>query len=199
MKSPRGTPRRGFLCRRRLSRRHLTPTHRPTHHQKHRPPTMLTIRKQINSPILRPGELNRALAKVVAKTTFDYEREVKQAMAAPKHGRTYRRAAVTRAASRFTRAAGLRERTTKGGRARAVVGSKFHRASAPGEAPAVDSSVLINSIQSKATGLRGRLTVSAAHAEPVERKRPVFGPTLERFRPRFTRDVSEEVGRLCRG
>lgn len=120
-------------------------------------------------------------------------------MLAPKHGRTYARGALTRAASKNTRALGLRNRVTAKGNRRAIVGYRLHRASAPGEAPAVDQSVLVNSIQTKPEGTRAVIKVGAAYGEILEYKkdRAVFEPTLEEIRPGFIMGVDAEVARLC--
>lgn len=129
-------------------------------------------------------------------------------MLAPKHGRTYRRAAITKKASKNTRALGLRERVSNAGqlspegfsleKRRAVVGYKIHRASAPGEAPAVDHSALINSIRTVPKGTRA--VIYASHiSEILEEKkdRPVFAPSIEKIRPGFLKSVAENVNRLC--
>lgn len=147
----------------------------------------------------RPESLRESLERVVAETAFDIEADVKAKMRAPKHGRTYKRGHVTRKASRNTRALGLREVTSSKGFQRAVVGYNFHRASAPGEAPAVDQSTLINSIKTVPSGTRATVTASAPQAEALEfkRGRAVFGPALERARPQFQRDADEAVRKLC--
>lgn len=156
-------------------------------------------RTEIGSPILRPGELQSALEKIVAKTAYDYEKRVKEKMQSAKHGRTYARGAITRAASKNTRAMGLRNRITAKGNRRAIVGYKIHRASAPGEAPAVDQSILINSIQVKPEGTRATIKVGAAYGGILEYKkdRAVFEPTLEEMRPGFIAAVERTVGELC--
>jgi hypothetical protein len=150
-------------------------------------------RTQFDSPILQPGVAEAALAKVVAKTAFDYERQVKEEMRAPKSGRTYRRSAITRGAK------------DTGARARQIVGYRLHRASAPGEAPAVDRGLLINSIQTQVDGLRARTIATAPEAALMEfgtsrvAARPVFGPTLERMSPGFIANLNEAIGALCNG
>jgi hypothetical protein len=153
---------------------------------------------ELNSPILRPGVLRETLEQSVAKAAFETERKVKEKMQEPKHGRTYRRGRITRAASAKL-PTGLRTYQTAKGNTRAIVGYKLHRASAPGEAPAVDQSILINSIQAKPEGLRGIIRVGASYAGILEyeRDRPVFEPTLEEMRPGFIAEVDQAVGRLC--
>ncbi len=153
---------------------------------------------EISSPILRPAALTSALVKLVAETALDYEGRVKEQMRAAKHGRTYRRGRITKAASKKL-PKGLRTYQTAKGNTRAIVGYKLHRASAPGEAPAIDNSTLINSIRTKPQGTRATITVGARHGAILEYKknRAVFEPTLEKMRPGFIAAVDAEVNRLC--
>lgn len=154
----------------------------------------------LSAPILQPGVLRAALVEVVKETTFDIEREVKRRMQEPKSGRTYARGAITKRASKVTRGLGLRERTTAKGNKRAIAGYNFHRASAPGEAPAVDTSVLINSVRGKPDGLRGEVSSGAAQAAQLEYQmnRPAFEPALDTAIPSFIARVDETVREMCR-
>lgn len=166
---------------------------------RHRILTMrVTARTELQSPILQPGSLRSAVERIVAQTTLDYEAAVKEQMRAPKHGRTYRRGRITRAdSSKLPK--GLKRYQTAKGNTRAIVGYKLHRASAAGEAPAVDTGNLINSIQGKPEGLIGRVVVGALYGAILEYKknRSVFEPTLERMRPGFIAAIDEEVSRQC--
>ncbi len=129
-------------------------------------------------------------------------------MRGPKHGRTYRRGLILRAATKKTRALGLRERVINRGqlspegfsleKRRAIVGYKFHRASAPGEAPAVDTASVINSIRAKPKGLRATITANEV-AVILEEKmnRPAFAPAVEKVRPGFIAQVDATIERLC--
>jgi hypothetical protein len=152
---------------------------------------------EFHSLIFQKGAAEAALGTKVAQAAADYVGRVKEKMRAPKSGRTYRRAAITRAASPDL-PKGLTSRTGPGGSVRLVVGYQIHRASAPGEAPAVDTSILINSIFVRPImGLRIVIVVLAEYAAAVEAIRPVFEPTLAEIEPDFVRDVNEEVARLC--
>lgn len=162
----------------------------------------VNTKTNITSEILRsPGTISSRLSRVVAESTFAVERDVKEQMQAPKRGRVYARGAITRAATKGTRALGLRERAGKNGKRRAITGYKIHRASAPGEAPAIDTGQLVNSVRSQIKGLVGRIRATAAHASRLEflMRRPSFGPALERERPRFLRRVDSTVKRMCDG
>jgi len=163
----------------------------------------LTKTVQLDSPLLHnPEALRPALAKVVAETAFEIERDVKLQMRAPKSGRAYGRGVIGRRVSRVTRGLSFGERTTAAGRRQAIVGSKFHRASAPGQAPAVNTGVLVNSVRAVPKGLRATIGSSVAYAAALEfgtrgvAARPAFAPALERARPNFERKVDEAVRRL---
>lgn len=169
---------------------------------------------QLNSPALKnPEALRPALERVVAETAFEIERDVKEQMRAPKSGRTYSRGVIGVRATTRTRGLGLRERTTAGGVRQAITGHRFHRASAPGEAPAVDQGVLVNSVLAVPRGLRASIGSSVIYAAALEygvfysrlrgrrvvriEPRPAFEPALERAREPFFRRVDETVRGLC--
>ncbi|MET0646978.1 MAG: hypothetical protein ABW208_10185 [Pyrinomonadaceae bacterium] len=156
-----------------------------------------------SSQLLRQPELLRsALENAVRETAFDVERDIKERMREPKHGRTYARGAITRRASKTTRGLGLRERTSAKGNRLAIVGSKLHRASKAGEAPAVDLGELINSILTSGRGLKWSVGSPLEKAALLEggtvriRARPAFGPAAERAQAPLQRTVDEAVGRL---
>lgn len=170
----------------------------------------ITTTVQLNSPILQPGALRRELERLVAETASDIERDVKERMRAPKHGRTYRRGAITKRATKGTRGLGLREVVRNRAqmspegfsleRRLAVVGYKFHRASAAGEAPAIDHAGVINSILTKPDGTRATITANnVAALLEYHMNRPAFEPALEDARPGFVQRVDETIRRLCDG
>ncbi len=71
--------------------------------------------------------------KAVAAAGLLVQNEIKDSMRKAKHGKTYRKGPIKR----------------KRGGKNTIVGAKFHRASAPGEAPAVDTGRLIGSVNSR--------------------------------------------------
>lgn len=149
-------------------------------------------RVNFGSPVLRrPEALREALEPGVAKAALDVERDIKGEMRAPKSGRTYRRGAVAGRAPARTRALG-------GGRA-AVAGFNFHRASAPGEAPAVDLGELINSYTTVVFGLRASVGSPLERAAWLEEgtryiaPRPAAAPAAGRAGEAFPRQVNEAV------
>jgi len=99
---------------------------------------------------------------IVDKAAFEVERIAKNSMSLPKHGKVYKR------------------------------GKKKHRASAPGEAPAIDMGNLVNSIEviKESAGV----DVVAVHAEygaALEfgtehiKARPFMGPAAQKVKPKF--------------
>jgi phage gpG-like protein len=116
------------------------------------------------------AQMRRRGRVVVSKTTHDVEAEIKLSMAEPKHGRTYKR------------------------------GQKTHQASAPGEAPAIDFSHLVNSIQTHVEELEGAVGTNAEQGPTLEfggtkiAARPFLAPAIEKVRPEFeaaTRQIVE--------
>jgi len=109
------------------------------------------------------------LAQVVAQTAKGIREDVHKEMQSPKHGRHY------------------------------VIGGKPHVASAPGEAPAVFSSDLIDSIKEE---MVGPLTYIVP-AEGIQAwwefglrgypARPYFRPAVDKTRPKFEKDCGEAV------
>lgn len=108
------------------------------------------------------AKLPREVGEIVMKTAFDVQQAAQESMSGPKSGRTYRR------------------------------GGKMHQASAPGEAPAVDTGDLANSIKTEQTGPTSAIVgVGAKYGAPLEfgtsriRKRPFMGPAAEANRQAF--------------
>ena len=128
-------------------------------------------------------------ARVVRQTTMEIERQVKKSMEGPKHGRAYALNPVKRKATRRDVAAGF-----AGSRGeKMTVGWTFHRASAPGEAPARWYGVLASSIQSNFhnNGLLGVVFTNTEYGVYLEygtRKmaaRPFMQPAAADARMRF--------------
>jgi len=116
----------------------------------------------INDAGLKEG-IAKDAGKFVRQIAFAIEAEMKLLMAGPKSGRLYRR---------------------RGGRT--------HQASAPGEAPAVDTGFLINSIRTVVkSDTRAEITVAAEYAEGLEfgtdrvAARPFVRPAIEGVIERF--------------
>ena len=156
----------------------------------------------VTSPCLTdPNAVRSALAPVVKENAESVIRTMRELMNEPKHGRTYRRGALVRRASQTTRGLGLREKRTGSGNRLAIVGSRFHRASAPGEAPAADTGKAAASLVATVDGLTAHIEGAAelARLDAGTRKiapRPLVAPALERVRPKFERDCEEALAKL---
>ncbi|MDP9350799.1 MAG: hypothetical protein M3P51_04570 [Chloroflexota bacterium] len=131
--------------------------------------TPVTIRVQFNNLTQLRGQLRREAANAVRETTLAIEAGAKERMTQPKSGRVYERP-----------------------------GQPAHQASAPGEAPAVDTSTLSNSVQSRMDGdLTGVIEVGAEQGEALEygteriEPRPYMTPSAEEERPRFTKRMEK--------
>lgn len=115
------------------------------------------------------AHLKQRASALVRKTAFGIEGAIKASMAEAKHGRTYK--------------------VSKTGRA--------HQASAPGEAPAIDTGALVNSIQTTAEGLNAVIGTNMEYAVHLEfgtvamEPRPFFGPTFEHAQPAFEQGLRE--------
>lgn len=96
-----------------------------------------------NIPKVTPAVEARA-DKVVRATAFEIDRHIKAGMRGPKTGRSYRRGSIKRTGKALA-GMGLRTVTTASGKKYYIVGAKLHRASAPGESPAIDTGAYANS------------------------------------------------------
>lgn len=126
----------------------------------------------------------RLAEMVVERTAQGAVAHAKVSMAEPKSGRTYPRGAVKRG---------------RGERSR-IVAHRFHRASAPGEAPAIDTGHLVNSFFTKKLSRLVRIIgVNAEYAAALEfgtervAARPYLRPALNAVRSFFMRSMREIV------
>lgn len=152
--------------------------------------------------------LPQTVGDISEETAREIEADAKAAMGEPKHGRTYGRGTVRRYFKPGSRtaeayaAAGLRGGFTARGRRYFIVGYHIHRASAPGEAPAIDTSNLVNSIQVERVNTQSNVYTNEEYAEYLEygtRKmdpRPFLTPAADRARPVFVRRLNELEARL---
>lgn len=112
--------------------------------------------------------------EVIQATILEIETDIKAEMAEPKHGAIYPR-----------------------------MQTGEHQASAPGEAPAVDYGVLINSIQTQMVrDDLGLVFTNTEYAAPLEygtvrmAPRPFMTPAADRARPKFSERMRELEDRL---
>lgn len=134
-------------------------------------------------------ELERNARNLVRTTIHRIEARYKASLSGPRSGRAYRKGAVTRRMSAKRAASmGLTTFTDAKGKNRAIVGYVFHRASAPGEAPATDTGNLAGSIGARMTGkLIGEVGSTAEYAAVLE-----FGGAHMAARPALTPAVKAE-------
>ena len=116
-------------------------------------------------------EVRDESSKIIRKFLFDIERRMKISLTGPKSGRIYRRA-------------GKQYVTKKGDIKRRK--PTFHRASAPGEAPATDTGFLMNGIRARMDSpIQGTITIAAPYAIWLEagtrfmEPRPFIAPAIE--------------------
>jgi hypothetical protein len=111
------------------------------------------------------GDVNEAVGKLIRTVAFVVEAEIKKLMTLPKHGRRYRR------------------------------GTRSHTASAPGEAPAVDTGFLINTIKTTIkSDTEAVIEIPAEYAEGLE-----FGTSRVEARPFARPAISGVLKRFSRG
>lgn len=140
-------------------------------------------------------------ARIVLQTGTVIERDSKQSMRGPKHGNVYHRGAVKksyRAGSKHLKKYAGKKAVFSGGRVSVTVGYKLHRASAPGEAPAIDYGKLVNSIEMvfQRPLLRSIVFATAAYAIRLEKNlnRPFMRPAAENAWPDFLARMKKLFG-----
>jgi len=146
-----------------------------------------------------PAEIQQRIGTVVRQTLAKIETRAKASMTGPKHGRTYRKGRIGRRMTKSLMGAGLRTYTTAKGNTMAIVGYKMHRASAPGEAPAVDTGALMNATRSRMVGpMKGIVYNNQAYAARLEldMNRPFLAPAAQAEAEDFVTAVKEEFGKL---
>jgi hypothetical protein len=176
----------------------------------------LKVTVRLESRLFQREAFRGDLQQVVTKAAFALEAEAKlRIQQGPKTGRAYARRAITRVVGvkRAKELSGLGFKRARGGNsAKFVVGFRIHRASAPGESPASDSTHLANSIRAKqatsdARGVHAEMIVGANYGQALEEgasgtgksrtgrieARPYVAPALEKITPDFLSDVQSLV------
>lgn len=147
-------------------------------------------------------QIGPRMGVVVRKTVLFIERRSKELMEGPKSGRVYTRGAITRSA-KGRQGKGLIAQGARSRKGRVTVGYKYHRASAPGEAPAVDTGVLRGSIQGEMTGrTSGIVFTNLVYSWVLEfggrriKARPFFKPASAEGGDFFLQMAQQELGKL---
>lgn len=163
---------------------------------------------KLNNPLWRTPERRAILDRAVQQSGAELEAAIKQkVLNSTPAGKTYRRAAIRRKIAkrdlkffRSNKRVFKRKFTTLTNE-KTTVGYQFHRASRKGQAPAVDTGNLINSIRSKRIGqLSNRVATSKAYAaildDPKKLNRPFFKSTADEFKPKFKQNIQEAIGEI---
>jgi hypothetical protein len=122
------------------------------------------------------SRVDRAASELVRKTALSIEADIKRDMASEKHGRLYSRSVTRDSQGRYVK------RGT----------SLDHVASARGEAPAIDTGVLVNSVQTRMDGAYAAEVGSPQETAPILEttlERPAFRRAGERAKNTFRRNA----------
>ena len=133
---------------------------------------MTTVVKVVKNDVGKiAAELRRKAKSAAMKAALDTRREINDRMSDSKSGRIYKRS------------------------------EKIHQASAPGQAPAIDTGLLANSIQARAYGRDGAMIyTNTEYAEVLELggkhilPRPFMRPAVEKIAPKFLAAMKTLVG-----
>ena len=129
---------------------------------------MIKIKINLNSGIWKTAARRKALDDAVLASAGELQGAIQKNIddSVPA-GRVYRVGTLTKAATKPLLALGLK--TRKGNAKRVITGSRIHRASAPGQPPAVDTTNLLNSIRAAKTGeMRATVAAGAEYAAALE-------------------------------
>lgn len=158
------------------------------------------IQFQATSQAFQPGAIRERLAEATGRAAAEIEARAKNKIRdTNKTGRLYRVGSIRKAyGARHTgqlEAMGLRGRTLDTGKKQFVIAAKVHRASARGEAPALFTGNLANSIkhteaEQTALGVRSTVNVNARYGKPLETKldRPYLTVAAKEVAEDFTND-----------
>lgn len=178
---------------------------------------MVRVTKRLESGLFNQAAFRRSLIREVTHWSFALEADMKiRIQQGAKTGRVYRRGPIhkmvgARKAREF-QAMGLKRSKDFGpfrkGQQKFVIGFGFHRASAPGQSPASDSSNLVNSIKGEravvdARGVHALVSINARYAAILEHgggyvaPRPFRAPALRKIDPKFQRGIDALVARAA--
>lgn len=159
--------------------------------------TQLTLRRQIWNTLVRRESIKKALTVAAVEVEKVPKDQIDNSTPA---GRIYERGSITvdKRSSKFNRQL-RRKANTK---TRAIAGTRFHRASAPGQPPARDTDELYKSIKARVElPLTVHIEISAPYATILENKmnRPFFKePIRVYFKTKFRERVKSQIGGLLR-
>ena len=153
--------------------------------------TKLTLK----NPLWETTQRRQILEKVLNLSAQELEKAVKDRIEnSVPTGRLYRRGAITARATKKTANLGLFRKA--GTKTRVIIGSRFHRASASGQAPAIDSGKLLRSLQVKKTGvLQLTIFTPLKYAAILENKlnRPFLKVSRDNYRRKFKQNLKDAI------
>ena len=164
---------------------------------------------KLTNPLWKTPERRRILDLAVQQSGAELESEVKKVILnSTPRGKLYRRGAIRRQIAgrdlKFFRSNKrvFRRKFTGLFRETTVVGYNFHRASAKGQSPAVESGGLVNSIQSqRAKPLHNIVKVGKVYGVILDDKqrldRPFFTVTVKNFREKFKANIQEAINEIA--
>lgn len=179
---------------------------------------------KLNNPLWKTPGRKAILDKAVQASAVELEKEIKQTILnSTPRGRTYRRGAIRKKIAKrdleFYRSNKkvFKRKFTGLYKEKTTVGYSFHRASAPGQAPAVDTGGLLNSIRAhRLAVLKARVSTSKKYAAALDNgatinnrssrtriagpfqnrtiaQRPFFASTAEKFKSKFKENIRKAI------
>lgn len=130
----------------------------------------MKVNLTLTNPLFNNQRRKQILSQAVQKSAVELESEIKQTILKSKpSGRLYKRGK-----------------------------NRFHRASAKGQSPAIDSGSLINSVRARTKSeLVATVSTSKKYAEILDNKnkldRPFFETTAEKFKPKFKENIRKAI------
>lgn len=181
----------------------------------------MKAKPKLNNPFWKTPERRAILDKAVQQSALELEAKIKQKILdSTPAGKVYRRGAIFKKgtiADRKLNRTRFNRKFFSLNDERFAVAYSFHRASAPGQPPAVDTGGLINSIRAKTLGaLKAKVATSKAYAAaldqgariPGRRKntktvgpmkniniaaRPFFQSTADEYKAQFKQNLLEAI------
>lgn len=130
----------------------------------------MKVNLTLTNPLFNNQRRKLLLSHAVQRSAVELESELKQAILKSKpSGRLYKRGK-----------------------------NRFHRASAKGQPPAVDSGSLINSVKSQSTSpLKASVSTNKSYAKTLDNKeklnRPFFSETANKFKAKFKANIQKAI------
>lgn len=151
----------------------------------------------LNNPLWQTASRRAILDKAAQQSAAELEAKIKQKiLSSVPAGKVYARGALTARANKAQLGLGLLRKP--GTKTRVIIGNRFHRASAKGQPPAVDSGKLLNSIKTKQTApLQITIFSNLRYAEildnPQKLNRPFMRKERDNFRSKFKKNIADAL------